>query len=88
MASDKNIVLEEGQVEDMDLANNDVVVPKDQLLHASVQSETSVAAIQTIDGFDVKLGKGNGAENAQVHAPNNNSIEESRVLWNVELVEE
>ena len=37
-----NMDLEEGQVEDMDLADDDVVVGKDQLLDASIFSPRSV----------------------------------------------
>lgn len=76
--SDGNIDLEEGQVEDMDLADDDVVVvTKDQLLDASVQPEISVAAVQTVIGFDVKLNKGNGAENAPIYDSNSISVEET-----------
>ena len=56
----ENMDLEEGQVEDMDLADDDVVVGKDQLLDASIQPEISVAAVQTVIGFEVKLDKGDG----------------------------
>jgi len=59
-----NMDLEEGQVEDMDLADDDVVVGKDQLLDASILPEISVAAVQTVIGFEVKLDKGDGTENA------------------------
>ncbi|CAN6273091.1 unnamed protein product [Urochloa humidicola] len=74
--SDGNIDLEEGQVEDMDLADDDVVV-KDGLLDASVQPEVGVAAVQTVVGFEVKLDKGGGAENASVYESNSISVEES-----------
>ncbi|KAG2659134.1 uncharacterized protein LOC120705046 isoform X3 [Panicum virgatum] len=72
--SDGNIDLEEGQLEDMDLADDDVVVVKDELLDDSVQPEVSVAAVQTVIGFEVKLDKGIGAENA---VSNSISVEES-----------
>ncbi|CAL4887271.1 unnamed protein product [Urochloa decumbens] len=74
--SDGNIDLEEGQVEDMDLADDDVVV-KGELSDASVQPEVSVAAVQTVVGFEVKLDKGGGAENASVYESNSISVEES-----------
>ncbi|KAL6604799.1 hypothetical protein ACP70R_042743 [Stipagrostis hirtigluma subsp. patula] len=76
-ASEGNMDLEEGQMEDMDLADDDIVVTKHQQFDALVQSETCVAAVQTVHGFSVDLGKGNGAENALIHASNNISIEES-----------
>ncbi|CAL5021417.1 unnamed protein product [Urochloa decumbens] len=74
--SDGNIDLEEGQVEDMDLADDDVVV-NDGLLDASVQPEVSVAAVQTVVGFEVKVDKGGGVENASVYESNSISVEES-----------
>ena len=77
-----NMDLEEGQVEDMDLADDDVVVGKDQLLDASIQPEISVAAVQTVIGFEVKLDKGDGTENAPIYESNSISIEESRILLN------
>ena len=77
--SDGNIDLEEGQLEDMNLADDDVVVVKDELLDDSVQPEVSVAAVQTVIGFEVKLDKGIGAENA---VSNSISVEESRILSN------
>jgi zinc finger CCHC domain-containing protein 8 len=76
--SDGNIDLEEGQVEDMDLADDDVVV-KDELLDAN-GPEVSVAAVRTVIGFEVKLDKGAGAENASVYESNSISVEESRIL--------
>jgi zinc finger CCHC domain-containing protein 8 len=76
--SDGNIDLEEGQVEDMDLADDDVVV-KDELLDAN-GPEVSVAAVRTVIGFEVKLDKGDGAENASVYESNSISVEESRIL--------
>jgi zinc finger CCHC domain-containing protein 8 len=79
--SDGNIDLEEGQVEDMDLEDDDVVV-KDELLDASVQPEVSVAAVQTVIGFEVKLDKGIGAESAPIYGSNSISVEESRILSN------
>ncbi|XP_062210211.1 uncharacterized protein LOC133911811 isoform X2 [Phragmites australis] len=75
--SDENIDLEEGQVEDMDLADDDIVVTKHQQVDALVQSEASVAAVQTIFGFEVKLDKGNGPQNASIDGSNSNSVEES-----------
>lgn len=72
-----NLDLEEGQVEDMDLADDDVVVGKDQLLDASIQPEISVAAVQTVIGFEVKLDKGDGTENEIIYESNSISIEES-----------
>jgi zinc finger CCHC domain-containing protein 8 len=77
-----NLDLEEGQVEDMDLADDDVVVGKDQLLDASIQPEISVAAVQTVIGFEVKLDKGDGTENEIIYESNSISIEESRILLN------
>ncbi|PUZ76138.1 hypothetical protein GQ55_1G265800 [Panicum hallii var. hallii] len=74
--SDGNIDLEEGQVEDMDLEDDDVIV-KDELLDASVQPEVSVAAVQTVIGFEVKLDKGIGAESAPIYGSNSISVEES-----------
>ena len=78
----ENMDLEEGQVEDMDLADDDVVVGKDQLLDASIQPEISVAAVQTVIGFEVKLDKGDGTENAPIYESNSISVEESRILLN------
>ena len=78
----RNMDLEEGQVEDMDLADDDVVVGKDQLLDASIQPEISVAAVQTVIGFEVKLDKGDGTENAPIFESNSISVEESRILLN------
>jgi len=75
--SDGNIDLEEGELEDMDIADDDVVVVKDELLDASVQPEVSVAAVQTVIGFEVKLDKGIGAENAPNYVSNSISVEES-----------
>ena len=80
--SDGNIDLEEGELEDMDIADDDVVVVKDELLDASVQPEVSVAAVQTVIGFEVKLDKGIGAENAPNYVSNSISVEESRILSN------
>ena len=77
-----NLDLEEGQVEDMDLTDDDVVVGKDQLLDASILPEISVAAVQTVIGFEVKLDKGDGTENAPIYESNSISIEESRILLN------
>ncbi|CAD6269537.1 unnamed protein product [Miscanthus lutarioriparius] len=77
-----NMDLEEGQVEDMDLADDDVVVGKDQLLDASIQPEISVAAVQTVTGFEVKLDKGDGTENAPIYESNSISVQESRILLN------
>jgi zinc finger CCHC domain-containing protein 8 len=77
-----NLDLEEGQVEDMDLTDDDVVVGKDQLLDASIQPHTSVAAVQTLIGFEVKLDKGDGTENAPIYESNSISVEESRILLN------
>jgi hypothetical protein len=76
-ASDGNIDLEEGQVEDMDLVDDDVVVVKHQKVDALVQSETSVTAFH---GFSVELGKGNGVENALIDASTTISVDESRIL--------
>uniref|UniRef100_A0A0D9XDA4 CCHC-type domain-containing protein n=1 Tax=Leersia perrieri TaxID=77586 RepID=A0A0D9XDA4_9ORYZ len=59
------IDLEEGQVEDMDLSDDDIVVVKHQQLDASIQSGTSVAAVQTLNGFSVELDKSNGFENGK-----------------------
>ncbi|XP_066327679.1 uncharacterized protein [Miscanthus floridulus] len=72
-----NLDLEEGQVEDMDLMDDDVVVGKDQLLDASIHPVTSVAAVQTVIGFEVKLDKGDGTENAPIFESNSISVEES-----------
>ena len=80
--SDGNIDLEEGELKDMDIADDDVVVVKDELLDASVQPEVSVAAVQTVIGFEVKLDKGIGAENAPNYVSNSISVEESRILSN------
>jgi len=77
-----NMDLEEGQVEDMDLTDDDVVVGKDQLLDASIHPVTSVAAVQTVIGFEVKLDKGDGTENAPIYESNSISIQESRILLN------
>lgn len=79
-ASDGIIDLEEGQVEDMDLADDDTVIVNHQLLYASVQSETSVAAVQTLHGVSVELDKGDGPENGLIHASNSILIDESRIL--------
>ena len=78
-----NLDLEEGQVEDMDIADDDIVVGKDQLSDASIQPQTSVlAAVQTVIGFEVKLNKGDGTENAPIYESNSISVEESRILLN------
>jgi zinc finger CCHC domain-containing protein 8 len=76
-ASDANIDLEEGRVEDMDLGDDDVVVVKHQKLDALVQSETSVTAIH---GFLVELDKGNEVENALIDASTTISADESCIL--------
>ncbi|KAL6909820.1 hypothetical protein ACP4OV_001479 [Aristida adscensionis] len=60
-AAEGNIDLEEGQVEDMDLADDDIVVTKHQQLDSLVQFDTCVAAVQTVHGFSVELDKGNGS---------------------------
>ncbi|GJN29151.1 hypothetical protein PR202_gb17348 [Eleusine coracana subsp. coracana] len=77
-ASDENLDLEEGQVEDMDLADDDVVVTKHQQLDALVQSETSVASVH---GFYVETDKGNRAD-VLLHASTTISVDESRILRN------
>jgi len=78
-----NLDLEEGQVEDMDIADDDIVVGKDQLSDAYIQPQTSVlAAVQTVIGFEVKLNKGDGTENAPIYESNSISVEESRILLN------
>uniref|UniRef100_A0A0E0A9Y9 CCHC-type domain-containing protein n=1 Tax=Oryza glumipatula TaxID=40148 RepID=A0A0E0A9Y9_9ORYZ len=71
------IDLEEGQVEDMDLSDDDVVV-KHQHLDASIQSSTSVADVQTLHGVSVELDKGNGLENGS-HASKSILIDESTI---------
>lgn len=77
-----NMDLEEGQLEDMDLEDDGVVVGKGQLLDASIQPEIRVAAVRTVIGFEVKLDKGDGAENAPIHESNSICVEESRILLN------
>ncbi|CAD6342301.1 unnamed protein product [Miscanthus lutarioriparius] len=73
-----NLDLEEGQVEDMDIADDDIVVGKDQLSDASIQPQTSIlAAVQTVIGFEVKLNKGDRTENAPIYESNSVSVEES-----------
>uniref|UniRef100_A0A0D9WPZ7 Uncharacterized protein n=1 Tax=Leersia perrieri TaxID=77586 RepID=A0A0D9WPZ7_9ORYZ len=57
------IDLEEGQVEDMDLLDDDIVVAKHQHLDASIQTGASVAAVHTLNGVSVELDKSNGLEN-------------------------
>ncbi|TVU01665.1 hypothetical protein EJB05_52868, partial [Eragrostis curvula] len=65
-ASDGMIDLEEGQVEDMDIADDDVVVAKHQQLDALVPSKTSVAAVH---GFSVELDKAaRGVKRARVES--------------------
>ncbi|KAF0888701.1 hypothetical protein E2562_016497, partial [Oryza meyeriana var. granulata] len=76
--SDVIIDLEEGQVEDMDLSDDDIVVVKHQHLDASIQSGTSVAAVQTLYGVSVELDKGNGLESGS-HAAKNILIDESPI---------
>ena len=40
------------------------------------------AAVQTVIGFEVKLNKGDGTENAPIYESNSISVEESRILLN------
>lgn len=79
------IDLEEGQVEDMDLSDDDVVVVKHQPPHAPVQAQASVpAALQTIHGVSVVIDKGDNAPGTvtPVHASRTAFIDESRILSN------
>ncbi|KAL5200126.1 hypothetical protein ABZP36_021329 [Zizania latifolia] len=75
--SDVIIDLEEGQVEDMDLSDDDIVVVKHQHLDASIQSRTSVAAVQNMHGVSVELDQVNGPESGQSHASKGIFIDES-----------
>jgi zinc finger CCHC domain-containing protein 8 len=70
-----NLDLEEGQMEDMDITDDDIVVGKDQHV-------TSVAAVQTVIGFEVKLDKGDVTENAPIYESNSIPVEESCILLN------
>lgn len=76
-AADEIIDLEEGQIEDMDITDDDLVVSKHQPLAASVQSQTSVAAVQTSHSVSVELDNFNGPENALIHASSSILIDES-----------
>ncbi|KAG8075854.1 hypothetical protein GUJ93_ZPchr0006g41270 [Zizania palustris] len=75
--SDVIIDLEEGQVEDMDLSDDDIVVVKHQHLDASIQSRTSVAAVQNMHGVSVELDQVNEPESSQSHASKGIFIDES-----------
>ncbi|XP_040380836.1 zinc finger CCHC domain-containing protein 8 homolog isoform X2 [Oryza brachyantha] len=77
-ASDVIIDLEEGQVEDMDLSDDDIVVVKHQHLNASIQSGTSLADVQGLHGVSVELDKANGLENGS-HASKNILVDESPI---------
>lgn len=80
-ASDEIIDLEEGQLEDMDLSDDDVVVVKHKPLEdaAPVQSQTSVpSALQTLHGVSVAIDKGNGPGTVTpLHASSSAFIDES-----------
>ncbi|CAM0946940.1 unnamed protein product [Alopecurus aequalis] len=81
-ASDEAMDLEEGQIEDMDLSMDDVVVAKPLPSDAPVQSQISVGgATVTLHGGSVGINKGNNGPGlvTPVHASRSAFIDESSI---------